>query len=76
MTTDDYPCTNEPDPNDSAVGDIDMFLRDWVRIITSSPAFRDNGLLVITFDEAVGPPDGDSSACCNETPGPDSPFPV
>ena len=44
----------------------DTFLRTWVPRITSSPAFKQNGLLIITFDEAVG----DSSACCGEVPGP------
>jgi phosphatidylinositol-3-phosphatase len=42
--------------------------------ITSSPAFRQNGLLEITFDESEGP-QSDSSACCGEVPGPNSPLP-
>lgn len=42
--------------------------------ITSSPAFRQNGLLEITFDESEGP-QSDSSACCGEAPGPNSPLP-
>jgi phosphatidylinositol-3-phosphatase len=71
----DYPCTNEPTPTTSAVGDIDHFLKTWVPVITHSPAFKKDGLLVITFDEAAGPPNGDSSSCCNETPGPNSPLP-
>ncbi|HUC35822.1 MAG TPA: alkaline phosphatase family protein [Acidimicrobiales bacterium] len=71
----DYPCTNEKTPTSSAVGDIDAFLEQWVPVITSSPAFRDNGLLVITFDEAAGPPSGDSSSCCGESPGPNTPLP-
>jgi hypothetical protein len=44
----------------------DAFLKTWVPVITSSPAFKQDGLLIVTFDEAVG----DSSACCGETPGP------
>jgi len=71
----DYPCTNQPSPSTSAVGDIDTFLQTWVPLITHSAAFRTNGLLVVTFDEAAGPPNGDSSACCGETPGPNSPLP-
>jgi phosphatidylinositol-3-phosphatase len=71
----DYPCTNETTPTSSAVGDIDNFLSKWVPLITSSPAFKRDGLLVITFDEAAGPPNGDSSSCCNEMPGPNSPLP-
>lgn len=44
----------------------DQFLRTWVPKILASPAYQQDGLLIITFDEAVG----DDSACCNEQPGP------
>ena len=69
----DYPCTNQPS-GASALADIDAFLETWVPKITSSPAFRRNGLLEITFDESDGA-QSDSSSCCGETPGPDSPLP-
>jgi hypothetical protein len=65
----DYPCKNTSSPATSAVGDIDSFLRTWVPIITSSPAFHQDGLLEITFDEAEQPA-LDTTACCGETPGP------
>jgi hypothetical protein len=43
------------------------WLQTWVPKITSSPAFRKDGMLVITFDEAeVAGDNGDASACCNE----------
>jgi hypothetical protein len=71
----DYPCTNQPSPATSALGDIDVFLQTWVPLITHSPAFRKNGMLVVIFDEAAGPPSGDSSACCGEQPGPNSASP-
>jgi hypothetical protein len=69
----DAPCaTGEPGGLISA----DQFLRHWVPLITASPAFKQDGLLVVTFDESElvfrGDPDGesgfggDSSACCNE----------
>lgn len=45
---------------------IDRFLRAWVPRILASPAYRRDGLIVITFDESDG---DDSSACCNEQPG-------
>jgi phospholipase C len=45
---------------------IDRFLREWVPAITASPAFAADGVLIITFDEASGPPGQDSSACCGE----------
>jgi hypothetical protein len=38
-------------------------------MITSSPAFRANGLLIITFDEAI---DLDATACCHEPTGPNT----
>jgi phosphatidylinositol-3-phosphatase len=69
----DYPCTSQPS-GASALADIDAFLETWVPKITSSPAFRKNGLLEITFDESEGP-QGDSSSCCGETPGPNTPLP-
>ena len=35
--------------------------------ITGSQAFKEDGLLLVIFDEAAG---GDSSSCCGEIPGP------
>jgi hypothetical protein len=67
----DYPCTNQPS-GPSALADIDAFLDKWVPLITSSPAFKENGLLVVTFDEGST---SDGSSCCNEQPGPDTPLP-
>jgi len=69
----DFPCTNEPS-RASALSDIDSFLSTWVPRITASPAFKKDGLLVVTFDESGGP-QSDSSSCCNETPGPNTPLP-
>ncbi len=69
----DYPCVNEAG-GASALADIDAFLETWVPRITSSSAFRHNGLLEITFDESGGPTT-DSTACCGEAPGPGSPQP-
>jgi hypothetical protein len=51
---------------------IDRFLKTWVPRITSSPAFRKDGLLIITTDEAAA---SDAGSCCGEQPGPDSPLP-
>jgi hypothetical protein len=41
---------------------INGFLEQWVPKILASPGFKDDGLLVVSFDEA----EDDSSACCNE----------
>ncbi len=61
----------------------DKFLADIVPNILASPAFKHDGLLIITFDEAdididIEPGDtartlkvtGDASACCGEPHGP------
>ncbi len=65
----DRPCVGgEPGGLVSA----DLFLRHWVPIITSSPAFRSNGLLIVTFDESIGL---DATACCDEPTGPNTKSP-
>ena len=68
----DYPCTNTTGAGQgggSSVGDLNRWLETWVPIITSSPAFKENGLLEITFDEAEEPT-LDTTACCGESAGP------
>jgi phosphatidylinositol-3-phosphatase len=63
----DAPCKNgEPGGLISA----DAFLRTWVPRIVHSPAFKNDGLLIITFDEG-----NDGAACCNEKPLPGGPQP-
>jgi len=60
----DRPCVSgEPGGLESA----NTFLEHWVPLITSSPAFRADGLLIITFDEALTI---DATACCGEPSGP------
>jgi hypothetical protein len=55
---------------------VDAFLRQWVPQILGSPAYQRDGLLLILFDEAeFGTTGTDTSACCNEIPGPNSPSP-
>ena len=41
---------------------INDFLSAWVPRILASPGFKDDGLLVVSFDEA----DSDNTSCCNE----------
>lgn len=60
----------------------DAFLQTWVPRILESPAFKQDGLLVVTFDEAdiaddyesqgssAGVAGGVAAACCNESSGP------
>ncbi|MEO7039805.1 MAG: alkaline phosphatase family protein [Gemmatimonadaceae bacterium] len=69
----DAPCI------DKAPGGLvqaDGFLRKWVPKILESPAFKQDGVLIIMFDEASGPPGKDSSACCGEKSLPGSPKPA
>lgn len=55
---------------------IDAFLEAWVPVITHSPAFRKDGLLIITFDASDGTtPPMDYAACCGEKPLSSSPIP-
>ena len=63
----DAPCRNgEPGGLISA----DAFLRTWVPRIVDSPAFKQDGLLIVTFDEG-----NDGTACCSERPLPNGPQP-
>ena len=66
----DGPCVNgEPGGLVSA----NQFLEEVVPRILDSPAYEQRGLLIVTFDEAeAAGAEGDSSACCNEQPGPNS----
>jgi phosphatidylinositol-3-phosphatase len=74
----DAPCA---DGRPGGLVSADAFLQKWVPIITSSPAFKRDGLLIINFDEgeaeiAVDTSNGNitvtfqGQACCNEQPGP------
>jgi hypothetical protein len=65
----DAPCaTGQPGGLTSA----DAFLKTWVPKITGSPGFRQDGLLMVIFDEAST---NDTTSCCGEIPGPGSPTP-
>jgi len=48
---------------------VNRWMRTWVHRILRSPAYRHDGMLVITADESDGV-DEDSSACCGEGAGP------
>ncbi|MEI9993097.1 MAG: alkaline phosphatase family protein [Rhizomicrobium sp.] len=60
---------DKPNCADGSPGGLpaaDAWLKLWVPRILASPAFRKDGLLVVTFDEAAS----DATACCNEPSGP------
>jgi hypothetical protein len=73
----DEPCVNG---KPGGLKTAQRWLRRQVRRIRHSPAYRDRGLIIVTFDEAEAAPpespeDWDASACCNEQPGPNTPNP-
>lgn len=47
---------------------MDGFLKKWVPAITGSPAFRKDGLLIVTFAQSDGLTPGGYDACCGEKP--------
>ena len=51
---------------------VDYWLQKYIPLITSSPAFQRDGVLVLTADEAEN---SDATACCNEQPGYNTPQP-
>lgn len=69
----DEPCvTGEP----GGLVTADKWLQQWVPKILGSAAFKQNGLLVVTFDEAEAFKENqDASACCGEGAGPNTPLP-
>lgn len=60
----DQPCT----PGAPAgLAQSDAFLKSVVPKIEASPAYKQDGMIVITFDQApVSGPDADTSSCCDQ----------
>ena len=74
-------CNDGHDPEciDGSAGGfhaVDVFLRKWVPLITHSPAFKKDGLLIVTFDESAGNGPEGATACCGEMPLPGAPRPA
>jgi phosphatidylinositol-3-phosphatase len=74
----DEPCRNG---EHGGLESADDFLRKWVPVITTAPAFTRDGLLIVTFDESdatsrTAKPGGGmvvtyaGASCCNQYPGP------
>jgi phospholipase C len=59
----DTPCA---DNRPGGLVSADAFLQTWVPKILASPAYADNGLVIVTFDESDT---SDASACCGEPMG-------
>ena len=68
----DSPCV---DGRPGGLVTADQWLSTWVPKILASPAYKLDGLLVVTFDEADTESTDGAAACCGEGPGPNSPLP-
>jgi phosphatidylinositol-3-phosphatase len=69
----DEPCV---DGQPGGLVSANRWLRHKMPLILHSPAFKQRGLLIVTFDEADATGgSADSSACCYEQPGPNTPSP-
>jgi phosphatidylinositol-3-phosphatase len=49
---------------------VNAFLQEWVPLVMGSPAYQQDGLLIITFDESDGKGAEAALACCGEQPLP------
>ena len=57
----DAPCA---DGDPGGLTEINGFLHIWIPEIMNSPAYKQNGMIVVTFDEGTT-----DTACCGETSG-------
>jgi phosphatidylinositol-3-phosphatase len=56
----DSPCV---DGQPGGLVSADQFLQTWIPMIEASPAYRDDGVIAIIFDESAT---SDATACCGE----------
>ena len=68
----DSPCA---DGEPGGLVSINTFLQALVPKILASPAYQQDGLLLITFDESEVGATIDASSCCGELAGPNTPVP-
>jgi hypothetical protein len=67
----DTPCANgEP----GGLVSVNTWMKQWIPKILASPAFKKDGLLLVTADESDGPKK-DSTACCGDGATPNSAHP-
>jgi phosphatidylinositol-3-phosphatase len=67
----DSPCV---DGRPGGLATVNTWMKTWVPKILASPAYKKDGMLIITADESDSP-QSDASACCGEGPGPNTPLP-
>src|SRR3954447_17170261 len=66
----DAPCV---DGRPGGLKSADEFLKTWVPRITSSPAYRADDVLIVTFDEAEATGDKPAAtSCCDQPAGPNT----
>jgi phosphatidylinositol-3-phosphatase len=65
--------TNCANGDPGGLPQINTFLPGLISEIEASPAYRADGLIIVTFDEADS--GGDDSSCCDEQAGPNAPDP-
>jgi hypothetical protein len=68
----DAPCV---DGRPGGLATADEWLRTWVPKILASPAYKKDGLLVVTFDEADTADANGADACCGNQAGPNAALP-
>ncbi len=69
----DAPCV---DGQPGGLTSADAFLQEWVPRITASPAFKQDGVLVVMFDESdAASSKQDTRSCCHEPSGLNTPLP-
>jgi phospholipase C len=69
----DSPCA---DGEPGGLVSANAWLKQYIPMILNSPAYKKDGVLIVTFDEAdFGASGADATACCHELPGPNSPLP-
>ncbi|MCA1710692.1 MAG: alkaline phosphatase family protein [Actinobacteria bacterium] len=74
----DDPCVGKNLRGTQAGGLVsaDYWLQKYVPVILSSPAFKKDGVLIVTSDESEATlTETDATACCNEQPGFNTPLP-
>ena len=67
----DAPCA---DGSVGGLASVNTFMRRVVPMILNSPAYKKDGMLIITADESDGP-QSDATACCGEDTSANSPLP-
>jgi hypothetical protein len=67
----DAPCV---DGQPGGLASVNSWMKQYVPMILNSPAYKADGVLVITADESDSP-QSDATACCGEGAGPNSPMP-